>query len=56
MTKNELIQRLGSESAIARLFDIERQAVHQWPNDQTIPLLRLLQLKNMKPHWFRKRK
>lgn len=56
MTKQQLMERLGTEAAIARLFDIERQAVHQWPTDETIPLLRLLQLKDMKPHWFRKRK
>lgn len=55
MTKNELIDRLHTSSAIARLFGIKRQAVDQWPDAKPIPELRLLQLQRMKPHWFRTR-
>lgn len=52
MTKTELIRRMGSEYAVAKLFNCSRQAVNRWAN--RIPALRLYQLRELKPEWFRK--
>ena len=49
MDKQTAIKLAGSQSALARIFGIERSAVHQWKN---IPLLRIYQLKEFKPEWF----
>ena len=59
MTKNELIDRLHTPTAIAALFNaaghkLTHQAVSKWKGDKPIPELRRLQLEKMKPHWFRK--
>lgn len=56
MTKLELLEKLGTLQAIADLFSINRQAVQQWPDDEPIPELRLYQLREMRPQWFRKEK
>ena len=49
MDKNTLIQKAGSQVALAQLLNISQAAVCQW---KTIPELRLLQLKSLKPEWF----
>jgi DNA-binding transcriptional regulator YdaS (Cro superfamily) len=50
MDKQTAIKLAGSQSALARIFGIERSAVHQW---KKIPLLRIYQLKELKPEWFK---
>jgi DNA-binding transcriptional regulator Cro len=50
MTKQQLIQLAGSQSELARILGIERSAVCQW---KTVPELRLRQLKDLRPEWFR---
>ena len=49
MDKNTLIQKAGSQVALAQLLNISQAAVCQW---KTVPALRLLQLKTLKPEWF----
>jgi hypothetical protein len=49
MDKQTAIKLAGSQSALARIFVIERSAVHQW---KTIPPLRIYQLKELRPEWF----
>lgn len=55
MNKSEAIKRAGSRAKLAELLGIKRQAVEKWPDD-SIPALRLYQLKEKKPGWFRKRR
>jgi DNA-binding transcriptional regulator YdaS (Cro superfamily) len=50
MDKQTAIKLAGSQSELARIFGIERSAVHQW---KKIPPLRLYQLKELKPDWFK---
>jgi len=50
MDKQTAINLAGSQSALARIFDIHRTAVFQW---KTIPPLRLYQLKELRPEWFK---
>ena len=54
MTKDEAIRRAGSASNLARMLGVTRQAVSKWGDD--LPALRRYQLKEMRPHWFRKRR
>jgi predicted transcriptional regulator len=49
MTKNEAIQKAGSQAALARLLGVSRGAVWQWT---VIPQGRLYQLMLLKPEWF----
>jgi DNA-binding transcriptional regulator YdaS (Cro superfamily) len=51
MTKQEAIEKAGSQSALARLLGVSRSAVWQW---QTIPSGRLYQLMVVRPDWFDK--
>jgi DNA-binding transcriptional regulator YdaS (Cro superfamily) len=50
MDKQTAITLAGSQSALARIFGIERSAVHHW---KKIPLLRIYQLKELRPEWFK---
>ena len=50
MDKQTAIKLAGSQSALARIFGIERSAVHQW---KTIHPLRIYQLKELRPEWFK---
>ena len=56
MTKTQVKERLGIETdaELARIFDIGRWAVGQWPDDHEIPELRQLQLKERFPDVFAK--
>jgi predicted transcriptional regulator len=49
MTKQEAIERAGSQSALARLLGVSRGAVWQW---KELPEGRLYQLMVIKPEWF----
>jgi DNA-binding transcriptional regulator YdaS (Cro superfamily) len=50
MDKQTAITLAGSQSKLARILGIERSAVHQW---KKIPLLRIYQLKELRPEWFK---
>lgn len=52
MNKSEAIKLAGSGAELARLLGINRQAVDNWPDD-TIPALRIYQLKELRPKWFK---
>jgi predicted transcriptional regulator len=52
MTKTEAVARAGNANKLAALLGISPQAVSKWP--ETIPPLRLYQLREKKPRWFRK--
>jgi DNA-binding transcriptional regulator YdaS (Cro superfamily) len=51
MTKSELIRLAGSGRELAKLLGVSYPAVSQWK--EQIPELRLRQLKDLKPDWFR---
>jgi len=50
MDKQTVITLAGSQSELARILGITRAAVNHW---KTIPLLRLYQLKELRPEWFK---
>jgi DNA-binding transcriptional regulator YdaS (Cro superfamily) len=49
MTKQEAIERAGSQSALARLLGVTRGAVWQW---KELPEGRKYQLMVLRPEWF----
>jgi hypothetical protein len=49
MTKQEAIERAGSQSALARLLGVTRGAVWQW---KELPEGRIYQLMVLRPEWF----
>ena len=54
MTKTEAIAKAGNANKLAALLGISRQAVSKWP--EKVPPLRVYQLREIKPRWFRKAK
>ena len=50
MDINQIINKVGSQSELARILGISEPAVSQWK--EQIPELRLRQLKDLKPEWF----
>ncbi len=55
MTKKQLLRHYKTDSAIARLFGLHRQAVHQWEDDAAIPAKHLLRLRyELRPDLFKK--
>jgi len=50
MTKDEAIKKAGSQAALARLLGVTRGAIFHW---KAIPALRIYQLKEKKPEWFK---
>jgi DNA-binding transcriptional regulator YdaS (Cro superfamily) len=50
MDKQTAITLAGSQSELARILGITRAAVNHW---QKIPQLRIYQLKELKPEWFK---
>jgi hypothetical protein len=50
MDKQTVIALAGSQSELARILGITRAAVNHW---QVIPPLRIYQLKELKPEWFK---
>lgn len=53
-TKREVLTklRLSSDEQLAAYFNIKRQAVNKWANDEPIPLQRRLQLHQRHPRKF----
>ena len=49
MDKKQLIEKAGSQVALARLLGVSQAAISQWKG---IPEGRLWQLKAIKPEWF----
>jgi hypothetical protein len=54
MTKAEAVRRAGSQTALAEMLGITKQAVSRWGYE--MPLLQVYRLREIKPGWFRKRK
>ncbi len=52
VTKEEVIEMLGSIPNAARFFGIAQQAIYQWPNFELIPELREAQLRLNHPELF----
>lgn len=55
MTKTEAKKLLGfkSDAQLARLFEISRAAVNQWPANEAIPELQYMRLRyELKPELF----
>lgn len=50
MTKQNAIKKAGGLRELAHMLGISAQAVHKW---QAIPPLRLYQLRELRPGWFR---
>lgn len=51
MKTKQAIKLAGSQSALARILGVKRQAVPQWvPN---LPPLRVYQLRELRPEWFK---
>ncbi|NBV72489.1 MAG: Cro/Cl family transcriptional regulator [Burkholderiaceae bacterium] len=50
MDKQKAITLAGSQSELARILGITRAAVFLWKN---IPKLRIYQLKELRPEWFK---
>ena len=50
MDKKELIEKAGGVTALAKLLNIKPPAIYQW---KAVPQLRLLQLKELRPEWFK---
>jgi len=51
MTKQEAIEKAGSQAELARILGVTRGAVFLW---KKIPPLRIYQLKELRPYWFPK--
>ncbi len=54
MSKEEAIKRAGGKSALARMLGISPAAISQWGED--VPIMRIWQLKTLRPEWFAKAK
>jgi DNA-binding XRE family transcriptional regulator len=52
MQKSTAIKLAGSQTKLAALLGISQAAIAQWGND--VPLMRIYQLKSLKPKWFKK--
>ena len=52
MLKQQAIQLAGSQAKLAKLLGITRGAVWLWGED--IPVMRIYQLKVLRPKWFKK--
>jgi DNA-binding transcriptional regulator YdaS (Cro superfamily) len=50
MDKQTAITLAGSQSELAKIFGITRAAVNHW---KTMPKLRIYQLKELRPNWFK---
>ena len=50
MEKRKAIKLAGSQNKLAALLGISQAAISQW--GQEVPLMRIYQLKTLKPEWF----
>lgn len=54
MRTDEAIRKAKGRNNLAKILGITGSAVSQW--GETIPELRMYQLRRKKPHWFRAQK
>jgi hypothetical protein len=54
MLKEQAIKLAGSQAKLANLLGITRGAVWLWGED--VPIMRIYQLKVLKPQWFKDEK
>jgi hypothetical protein len=52
MKTDQAIKLAGTSAELARLLGVSRAAISQWP--ETVPPLRVYQLKELRPEWFAK--
>jgi hypothetical protein len=52
MEKTKAIRLAGSQTKLAEILGISQAAIAHWGND--VPLMRIYQLKSLKPKWFKK--
>ena len=50
MDASYLINRAGGVPSLARLLRVSPQAIRQWGD--TVPTLRVYQIKEIKPRWY----
>jgi transcriptional repressor of cell division inhibition gene dicB len=51
MTKDQAVAKAGSATKLAAILGVTKQAVSMWGDE--LPPLRVYQLREKKPHWFR---
>jgi hypothetical protein len=51
MEKKTAIRLAGNQTKLAEILEINQSAVAQWGND--VPLMRIYQLKTLRPKWFK---
>jgi hypothetical protein len=54
MEKSTAIRLAGNQTKLAAILGISQAAIAQWGND--VPVMRIYQLKTMKPEWFKNEK
>jgi hypothetical protein len=50
MEKQKAIKLAGSQVKLAALLGVSQAAISQWGED--VPMMRIYQLKTLKPEWF----
>ena len=50
MEKQKAIKLAGSQNKLAAILGISQAAIAQWGQD--VPMMRIYQLKSLKPEWF----
>jgi hypothetical protein len=50
MEKQKAIKLAGSQSKLAEVLGVSQAAISQWGQD--VPMMRIYQLKSLKPEWF----
>ena len=50
MEKQKAIKLAGSQSKLAAVLGVSQAAISQWGQD--VPMMRIYQLKSLKPEWF----
>lgn len=55
MTFDELM-KLTTVREVSKVLDISVPAIYKWKNTNTVPELRLFQLREKKPEWFKEEK
>ena len=56
ITPTEAIAKAGSVGALAKILDVTYQAVQQYKLKGVIPPIRVLQLMELRPEWFKEQK
>ena len=50
MDKQKAIKLAGSQTKLAAILGVSQAAIAQWGQD--VPMMRIYQLKTLKPDWF----